>query len=52
MTLPTEIHYRLTEMPDDLALRPGSTVEVIVTDVTDLDDGAIEVVLRYIGYID
>ncbi len=44
-----EIHYRLTGMPDK-PIPPGSLVEVVVTDVTDLEEGAIEVVIRYEGH--
>jgi hypothetical protein len=49
VTVELEIHYRLTGMPDK-PIPPGSLVEVVVTDVTDLEEGAIEVVIRYEGH--
>lgn len=44
-----EIHYRLTDMPED-AIPPGSTVNVEVVAVEPLEDGALEVVMRYIDH--
>lgn len=46
---PIEIHHRLVGMPN-ITPPPGSVIHYEVIDVSQMDDGAVEVVMRYLDH--
>lgn len=49
LSQPLEIHYRLVGMPN-MTPPPGSVIHYEVTEVSRMDDGAIEIVMRYLDH--
>lgn len=46
---PLEIHYRLTNMPN-IVPPAGSVIHYELSEVNELEDGAIEMVMRYLDH--
>lgn len=42
-----ESHFRVVGVPEDLTVTTGMTIEVLVTEVALMEDGAVEYTMRY-----